>query len=105
MIYLPALAPQQLVRLAAAPSNMGPGNLAQTWAELILANVNDTLSIPLGGAVLAHQLAGTTLGHPESLAQDRDGPATAFRAQKFPVAPQGAPRGATSSYGFAGPAA
>jgi hypothetical protein len=63
---------------------MGPGDLAQTLAELILGDVNDTLWIPLCGAVLAHQVAGTTLGHPESLAQDHDGPATAFRAQKFP---------------------
>ena len=37
--------------------------------------------------------------------QNHNGPATTLRAQKFPVAPQGAPHGATSSYGYAGPAA
>jgi hypothetical protein len=40
-------------------------------------------------------------GNPESILQNDHGPATTLRAQKFPVAPQGAPSGATSSYCFA----
>ena len=44
---------------------------------------------------------GPAVGNPESILQNRDGSAASFRAQKFSVAPEGAPHAATSSYFFA----
>jgi hypothetical protein len=66
-----------------------------------LLKIDDLAAMALAAAVLAHHAADPPLGCPVTLLQDRDGPAPALRAQKFPVAPQGAPHGATRSLSIA----
>jgi len=65
-------------------------------AELGLLQVDNLAATALAAAVLPHHAADPPLGCPVTLLHNRDGPAAAFRAQKFPSA---------RPYGFAVPAA
>jgi hypothetical protein len=56
-----------------------------------------SMTLPPWRWLLPHHATDPTLGCPVTLLQDRDGPAPALWAQKFPVAPQGAPHGARRS--------
>ena len=99
--HQPALAPQQAVGHPPAPADVLSGDLLEATPELGLLDIDDPATMALGAAVLAHYAAGEPLRDPEHGAQGLNSPAASFRAQKFPVAPQGAPHGATSSYCFA----
>jgi hypothetical protein len=77
------------------------GDLSETMPELGLLQIDDLGAIALGAAVLPHHPADEAFRSPVTLLQDYDSPAPAFRAQKFPVAPQGAPHGATRSLSIA----
>jgi len=71
-------------------------NLPQTMPELGLLDACDFAAVvALGAAVLAHHPADEAFRSPVTLLQDHNGPAAKLRPQKFPVAPQGAPHGAT----------
>ena len=86
VIHGPALPPQQAVGHAAAPTDVVRGDLAETLPELGLLDRDDIAALALGAAVLAHHPAGQAFRGPETLLQDRDGPAATLRAQKFPSA-------------------
>ena len=114
VVDAPTLDSQAPANQSPTPAHVTPGQLPYPLPELVLLNVRHRRWPALGGAILADQTAGTALGSPKSILQNHDSSvaprgalcsATTFRAQKFPVAPQGAPHGATSSYGFAGSAA
>jgi hypothetical protein len=64
---------------------MFPGDAPQSGAESLLLFWAFWLGQAVGGAVLADDPAGAALGDPETLSQGLDGPAAAFRGQKFPV--------------------
>ena len=55
-------------------------------AELCLLKIDNLGGMSLGAAVLTHHPADEALGSPVTLPQNRNGSATAFRAQKFPSA-------------------
>jgi hypothetical protein len=69
--------------------------------ELGLLSVDDFAAVALGAAVLAHHPADEAFRSPVTLVQGYDGTAATLRAQKFPVAPQGAPHGETRSLSIA----
>jgi len=84
--------------------------VTETLPELGLFQIDDLDGVSLGAAVLPRQPADEAFRNPVTILQDRDGPvaprgalcsAKAFRAQMFPVAPKGAPHGATRSHCFA----
>ena len=54
--------------------------------QFYLLDRDDLGRMALGAAMLTHHTAGQPLRCPVTLLQDRDGPAPAFRAQKFPSA-------------------
>ena len=95
VVHRPALAPQEAVGHPAAPADVIRCDLQETLPELGLLNRDNLAGMTLGAAVLAHHPADEAFRSPVTLPQDRDSPAATFRAQKFPVAPQGAPHGAT----------
>ena len=72
--------------LAPAPAGVALGDLAQTVAELVLLWRGRLGAAALGGAVLAHHVAGSALRDPETLGQGHHGPPAALRGQKFPSA-------------------
>lgn len=65
---------------------MAAGKLTDPSAQFLLLDRRRRHGPALGGAVLAHQTAGTALGRPESFLQNCDSSAAAFRALKFPSA-------------------
>ena len=69
-----------------APADVLSGDLAVTMPQLGLLKIDDLADMALAAAVLAHHAADPPLRCPVALLQDRDGPAPAFRAQKFPSA-------------------
>ena len=106
----PALPHEEPVGHPAAPADVLSRDVSETLPELGLFQIDDVDGVSLGAAVLPHHLTDKALRSPVTLLQTRDGPvaprgalcsATAFRAQKFPVAPQGAPHGATRSLSIA----
>jgi hypothetical protein len=76
-------------------------DVSETLPELGLFQIDDLDGVSLGAAVLPHHPADEAFRSPVALLQDRDSPAATLRAQKFPVAPQGAPHDATRSHCFA----
>ena len=106
VIDAPALDSQAPANQSPTPADVAPGQLPNPLPELVFLNVCHRHWPSLGGAVLADQTAGTALGNPKSILQKHDSSvappgalcsAPTFRAQKFLVAPQGAPHGARSS--------
>jgi len=82
----PALTPQQPVGHAPTPADVLSRDLPEALAELGLLQVDNLASMALGAAVLSHNPAGQAFRSPVTFLHDRDGPATTFRAQKFPSA-------------------
>jgi hypothetical protein len=64
-------------------------DLPQAMPQLDLLQFDHLAPMAMGAAVLAHHTSGQPLRNPEACAQDLNSPAPTFRAQKFPVAPQG----------------
>jgi hypothetical protein len=69
-----------------APPGMLTGDAAQPGPQPRLLARTDRHRSALGGAMLAGDPAGATLGHPEAGLQVPDGPAALLRGQKFPSA-------------------
>jgi hypothetical protein len=92
----PALPTQQAVGHPPAPTDVLSGNIPEALAQLGLLDIDNLAPMALGAAVLPRHPADKAFRSPVTLLQDRDGPATTFRAQKLP---------SKRSNGFAGPAA
>jgi len=75
-----AIKPQPPVNQAPTPAPMAPGQLTDPPFELLLLDVCQRHSAPLGIAVLTRQPASTPLGNPESILQNHHSPATTLRA-------------------------
>jgi len=82
----PAPTPQQPVGHAPTPADVLSRDLPEAMAEIGLLQVDNFAAMALGAEVLAHNPAGQRLRSPVTLLQDRDGPAPAFQAEKFPSA-------------------
>ena len=91
MIDGPALPPQQAVGHPPAPADVLSGNLPEALAQLGLLDIDNLAPVALGAAVLPRHPSDKAFRSPVTILQDRDGP----------VAPQGAPHGATRSLSMA----
>jgi hypothetical protein len=86
VIDRPAFPPQKAVGHPPCPVDVLSGGLVETMPQLGLLKTDDLADMALPAAVLAHDAAEPPLGCPVTLLQDRDGPPTTLRAQKFPSA-------------------
>ena len=81
----PALPEKDRVLLTVAEARVPPGQLVQAASEMFLVG-DDRWGPTLGGAVLAEDGAGPSLGGPEALLAAVDGPPATFGAHQFPLA-------------------
>jgi len=86
VVHGAALSPQQAVGHALAPADVLSCDLAERMTQLSLLDRDDLDRMALGAAMLTYHKADQPLRSSVTLLQEREGPATTFRAQKFPSA-------------------
>ncbi len=86
VVHAPAVPPQQAIGRPPAPADVFSRDLPQSMAELYLLNIDNLATMALGAAVLPRYPADKAFRIPVTILKNRDSPAAAFRAQKFPSA-------------------
>jgi len=81
-----AIPPQQAVGHAPSPADVLGCDFVEASPQPVLRDVDDTTTMSLGAAVMAHHPAGEALSNPEQCSQGLKRPAALLRAQRFTTA-------------------